>query len=151
MDRKVLVPLDGSGESEKVLALLREQGGARGEVVLFRVVPPGKTIMAGGQILDSSQEEASERAEALSYLHGVRDRHGGDPARWRCEVAIHKSIAQAILDYSMREGVQTIAMYTHDRKGLARLLKGSIASDVSRRAAIEVRVFKPRDLAGVAA
>jgi nucleotide-binding universal stress UspA family protein len=45
--------------------------------------------------------------------------------------------------------VDLIAMYTHDRKGIARLIKGSIASDVSKIAPIEVKVFKPRELASV--
>jgi nucleotide-binding universal stress UspA family protein len=150
MYRKVLVPLDGSKESEKVLTLLRADGALGREVVLFQVIPPGHTLAVGGQILDASQEEQGERATALSYLHEVRDRRGGDPAQWRCEVAVHKSIAQAILDCALRERVDAIAMYTHDRKGLARLLKGSIASDVSHRAAIEVRVFNPQQLAKVA-
>jgi hypothetical protein len=37
-------------------------------------------------------------------------------------------------------------MYTHDRKGLAKLIKGSIAEKVQRRAPIEVKVFRPQEL-----
>ena len=34
-------------------------------------------------------------------------------------------------------------MFTHDRRGLARLVKGSVAREVERRAVIPVRVFRP--------
>ena len=37
-------------------------------------------------------------------------------------------------------------MYTHDRKGLAKLIKGSIAEKVKERATTEVRVVRPREL-----
>ena len=50
------------------------------------------------------------------------------------------------MDYARREGVDLIAMYTHDRKGLARLIKGSIANEVKQSAPIEVRVFTPGEL-----
>ena len=46
----------------------------------------------------------------------------------------------------MREGVDLIGMYTHDRKGLAKLIRGSIAEKVQRRAPIKVQVFRPREL-----
>jgi len=50
-----------------------------------------------------------------------------------------------------QEKADLIAMYTHDRKGLARLVKGSIAAKVERGAPTEVRVFKPTELADVGA
>lgn len=46
----------------------------------------------------------------------------------------------------MREGVDLIGMYTHDRKGLVNLIRGSMADKVHRRPAIEVQVFRPREL-----
>ena len=58
-------------------------------------------------------------------------------------MAISDSISRAIVDVAEREGVDLIAMYTHDREGLAALIKRSIAKDVQRRAPTEVRVFKP--------
>ena len=39
-----------------------------------------------------------------------------------------------------------IAMYTHQRKGLARVFSGSVASEVKKRASTEVRVFTPSEL-----
>ena len=73
----------------------------------------------------------------------------GDPTRWHREVVVAESVSEGIVDFARKEEVDLIAMYTHDRKGIARLIKGSIARDVSKRAPIEVKVFKPRELASV--
>lgn len=71
------------------------------------------------------------------------------PNTRRREVAVAESVSEGIVEFARKEEVDLIAMYTHDRKGIARLIKGSIASDVSKRALIEVKVFKPRELASV--
>ena len=131
--------------------LIREELAPDGEVVLLQVIPPAKTQVVGGQVLLGSQREEVERSKSETYLRGVLrelDRNG-DPARRRAEVAVAESVCQGIVDFAREEEVDLIAMYTHDRKGIARLIKGSIASDVSKRAPIEVKVFKPRELASV--
>lgn len=69
------------------------------------------------------------------------------PNTRRREVAVAESVSEGIVEFARKEEVDLIAMYTHDR--IARLIKGSIASDVSKRALIEVKVFKPRELASV--
>ena len=56
------------------------------------------------------------------------------------------SVAQGIADFAAREEVDLIAMYTHDRKGLAKLIRGSIAEKVQERGLVAVRVFKPKEL-----
>ena len=149
MYQKVLVPLGGSKESEMVLNSIRGLLGQETEVVLLKVVPPmaGQTI---GQItLTGSQREDAERSKVLDYLRGVVHRVGGEAGRWRCEAVVSRSVAEGITSYALREGVDLIAMYTHDRKGLARLIRGSIAAKVQRQVPIEVRVFRPRELAAV--
>jgi nucleotide-binding universal stress UspA family protein len=59
---------------------------------------------------------------------------------------VWKSVPEGIASFADREGVEVIVMYTHDRKGLAKLIKGSIAEKVQRRAPIEVKVFRPQEL-----
>ena len=43
MYRRILIPLDGSKESEGVFALIRGELAPDGEVVLLQVIPPAKT------------------------------------------------------------------------------------------------------------
>ena len=58
--------------------------------------------------------------------------------RWRCEVVVADSVAEGIASFAMREGVDIVAMYTHDRKG--------IAEKVQKGGPVEVRVLRPREL-----
>ncbi len=149
MYSKVLVPLDGSRESEGVLALQEEALAPDGDVILLQVIHPIKTQVYGDYVMDGTEMEASLRFKADVYLNGVVHRLGGDPGRWRCEVVIAKSVPRAIVDEAYREHADLILMYTHDRKGLARLIKGSVASEVQRRAPINVKILSPRELASV--
>ena len=150
MDLTILVPLDGSKESEALFGALQEELSSGSELILLKVIGPARTQVIGEHLIDASQLEASERAQGLSYLREAAQRLGGDATRWRCEVVVGESFAQAIVDFAEREKVDSIVMYSHDRKGLSRLIKGSVARDVQRRALLDVKVVGRRELAGVA-
>jgi nucleotide-binding universal stress UspA family protein len=151
MYRKVLVPLDGSPESEKVLNSLEGLVGPHSEVVLLKVIPPMQGQTIGQATITASQLEETEEANTRAYLRGVAHKIGEEAANWRCEAVVSRSVAEGITGFADRENVDLIAMYTHDRKGLARLIKGSIASQVQRQAPTEVRVFRPKELAEASA
>lgn len=154
MYRKALIPLDGSKEAEEVFPLVKDELDPEGEVLLTQVIPPTKTQMVGGHIILGSQQEEADRYEALSYLRSVSRQQEGEAGRWRFEVEVDNSVAEGIVRLASREGADLIAMYTHDRKLLARHIKRSIAREVQRRAAMEVRIFGTRELserAGAAA
>ena len=148
MYTKVLVPLDGSGEAEAVLPKIRGELAPDGEVILLRVIAPARSHVVGGHLLSADQLIENERSRAMTYLKRVIDKLEGDIERWRREVAVRKSVAEAIADFARQEEADLIAMYTHDRKGLARLIKGSVAREVQRMAETEVKNYGPRDLAG---
>ena len=149
MFKKVLVPLDQTRKSEEVISLIEPELAPDGEVILLQVVPPRRTMLIGSHVLYGEQQEENERTEAIVFCRGVVGRLGGDREARRCEVTIAGSVAEGIVDFARREGADLIAMYTHDRKGLAWLIKGSIANEVKQRAPIEVRIFKPSALAAV--
>lgn len=149
MYRKILIPLDGSGESAEVLVSIQEELTRYTGVILLQVIPPAKTRLMGDRAVFGSQQEDATRSRAMGYLHGLVHEAGADPDRWRCEVIVADCVAGGIVDFARREAVDLIAMYTHDRKGLARLIKRSIAKDVLRRTPILVKVFKPRERVGV--
>ena len=149
MYRKVLVPLDGSLESEGVLSAIREDISSDTEVVLLKVIPRARIVAIGDRAMFAYQREEAERSQALLYLNDVMRRLGGEDSKWRRETTIAGSVADGIVGFARGDGVDLIALYTHDRKGLARLIRGSVARDVQRRVPIEVKVFKPMELAGV--
>jgi len=147
MHKKILVPLDGSAEAEGVLPLVKDELAPEGEGVLLHVLPPFKSQGVGEHVVLGTQLEETERAKALAYLKRIVSQLGDGSDRWRCEVVVTSSVAAGIVDLATREEVELIAMYTHDRKGLAKLIKGSIAEKVQKKAPIEVQIFKPRELA----
>ena len=149
MYQKVLVPLDGSAESEKVIGSIRDLLEPQTEVILLKVIPPMSGYTIGQVVMTSSEVEEAERTKEMGYLREVVHRLGGQTVQFRCQVVVSKSVAEGITSAATQEGVDLIAMYTHDRKGLARLIRGSIAAKVERVSPIEVRVFRPRELAGV--
>ena len=136
MYRKVLVPLDGSRESEEVLTQLQGELAPDGEVTLLKVISPmSSRSVGGGNIILGSQLEENERSEASDYLRDVARRERGDSVRWGYQVVVARSVPQGIVDFAMHHEPDLIAMYTHERKGLARLFKGSVAAEVQRNAA----------------
>ena len=151
MYQKVLIPLDGSKEAEEVFPLVKGEILPEGEVILTQIIPPAKTQMVGGHIILGSQQEEADRYEAIAYLRSVVRQQAWDAGQWRFEVEIDNSVAEGILRLAGREQVDLVAMYTHDRKLLARHIKRSIAREVQRRAASEVRVFGTRELSELTA
>ncbi len=147
MYQKVLVPLDGSSESEKVIGSIQDVLDPQSEVILLKVIPPMSGQRLGQVVFTANEREEAERTKEMGYLRGVVHRFGAQPDRYRCEVVVSKSVAEGIMSLAAQEGIDLIAMYTHDRKGLARLIKGSIAAKVERGSPTEVRVFRPRELA----
>lgn len=149
MHQRILIPLDGSKEAEGVLKKVQKEVAPGEEIVLLHVVPHCAAVVVEDEIWVSKvQQEEAERAKALFYLNCVAKLLGN--YQCRSEVVVADSVCQGILNVVDREGIDLIAMYTHDRKGLARLLRGSIASDVRRRARVEVRVYPPAQVAAAA-
>ena len=134
MYEKVLIPLDGSKEAEEVFPLVKDEVAEQGEVILLQVIQPTRTQMVGGHIILGSQQEESDRFEALGYLRSVGRQQTWDAGNWRFEVEVANSVADGIVRLADREAVDLVAMYTHDRKLLARHVKRSIAREVQRRA-----------------
>ena len=145
--QKILVPLDGSVKSaEGVLGVVQGLLDPEGVAVLLHVIPPSGTKMVGSRFKSGSQVEKHERSKAMGYLKYFADRQSEGPGRWRCEVTVSASVANGIADFARREEVDLIAMYTHGRTGLAKLIKGSIAEKVQGCAVTEVRVVTPREV-----
>lgn len=129
----IFVPLDGSTPSETVLtpALALLSGAKR--VTLFRMVAPITMDMAPTPmplaITDPIALEA-EMTGARSYLEGIaatlRDQGFTVGVEVSANVAAASSIEEAVKAYQP----DLIAMATHARSGLARLIFGSVAESL---------------------
>jgi nucleotide-binding universal stress UspA family protein len=149
MHQIILVPLDGSSEAERVIGLAQSELAANGAFILLQVIPPAKNQRFGEHVILSTQQEEADRAAALDYLKSVAQQQSVQPAEWLFEVAVSDSVAEEIVNVARREQAGLVAMYTHDRRGLAKIIRGSIAQKVKEISPVEVRAFPPRELEAI--
>lgn len=145
MYKKILVPLDGSELAEQVLPLVIEIAkGAGSEIILLRVpdVPIYETMMTVPEFNTQVREQAEREArEYLAQLSGDLREKG---LRVRTHIALAGAVYYTILQTAKEFGVDVIAMSTHGRSGLARLVMGSVADDVVRHADLPVLLVRPQ-------
>lgn len=141
-DTKVLVPVDGSANSERVIdaLLLEHTFGPVLDIILLNVRIP---IDSGHARMFASPAEidAYYREEGLRDLKSARNKldTAGIPYQWHVAVG---RIAETILHFARQHQVDRIIMGTHGRTALAHLMLGSVASAVSRNSDIPVTLVK---------
>ena len=146
---RILVPLDRSIKgADGVLAIAQDLLGPEGEGILLHVIPPGEAKTVGLRFVSAKQAENENRSLGMGFMKYFANRLNKVSGQWRCEVVVSRSVPEGIADTAAREEVDLIAMYTHDRKGLARMFKGSVTDKVKERAPTEVRVVRPYELVG---
>lgn len=140
--RRVVVPLDGSRLAEdiipRILAVARPFDM---QIVLLRVVPPVMREIDGAATLMVLDETAARKGEARHCLAGI----AGDllargvrvQTRVRCGTPVTEIIAAA-----RAVNADLIAMTTHGRSGLTRLLLGSVAEAILRQGEFPLFVMK---------
>ena len=151
MYQKVLVPLDDSDDSRSVVKALSGLVAEGGEAILLHVIPPGKSKGTGDFAVLGSQIEEGERGAAMVHLNRLSSELSEASIKSTCAVVVSNTVVGCIVNYASEHGVDLIAMYTHGRKGLAKLLKGSVTADVRAHTAIEVQSFESAELAELAA
>lgn len=138
MYKRVLVPVDGSGVAESILPYIREIASPPDlDVILLQVngiIPP--MAIEGTRNFGYDRIEARrEQAEMYLGLLAAEIRISGARVHTRVRLG---DAADEILAVARDEEVDLIAMATHGRTGPARLLWGSVAESVVRRAPVPV-------------
>lgn len=146
---EVLVPLDGSELSEAALDPAAALAGAlEVPLVLLRVV--GSRMELGSTYIPHAAKEyreqvAAERREAESYLDDVSQRLAGREVQVAGTEVVEGPAARSILDRAVATGPAVIAMATHGRGGLRRMVLGSVTDKVVRAAVGPVLAVRPGD------
>jgi nucleotide-binding universal stress UspA family protein len=107
------------------------------EPPLFGYAPEALAPGLNQQVLEQQQ------VEAQIYLDRVAEPMRAQRLQVRTKVLIAPP-AGAILEYAREQAVDVIALATHGRGGIARMLLGSVADQVVRGAAAPVLVYRPR-------
>ena len=164
---RVLMPIDGSEFSQQILNYVRKSlDPAIHEVILLRVfsepvhgLVPTPPVAAGSEARTPYYESVRDAnlAKHPIYANQIRDNvraelvhemqpilHALEAAGYRASVEIlFGDPADEILRVSRECQVDMIAMTTHGRTGLARLLFGSVAQRVLAKASVPVLLLRP--------
>jgi nucleotide-binding universal stress UspA family protein len=138
---RILVALDGSEFAEEVLPLVEELAEKAGSTLLLVQVAPrlGTDMVAASAPQDPTLTHRFEVEAAGSYLGAVAKRLR-EKGRTVLTAQPEGHAAEEILAYARKEEVDLIAITTHGRGALGRLLFGSVADEVLQQAPCPVLV-----------
>jgi nucleotide-binding universal stress UspA family protein len=155
MYERILVPLDGSEGAETVLPFAENIAGPLdAELVLLRVVEPIAAVVGlGSGEVGGIDALRNHQREAKRYLAELAERLGTKGLRVRTLAALGAPVTE-IVTAAEAEKADLIAMTTHGRTGVRRLVFGSVAEGVLRGGAVPVLMFRmpaPADTPSAAA
>jgi nucleotide-binding universal stress UspA family protein len=163
---KVLVPLDGSPLSRQIVGYIQRMfRPADCELIVLRVTeppeglianPPRPVSMAWRTPLHESFYDAElsqhptyasqvwENVRAVAESELLPDIRALKEAGYAVSVLIQAgNPARTIVDVAERQAVDAVAMATHGRTGLRRLLLGSVAEAVLRELTVPLVLVRP--------
>jgi len=128
--QEILVPLDGSGESESVLPYLRDLAPRFGSNVHILGVGIGRKIRRVNRLLED-------------YINRIASGLHSDNIK--AEPVIHYGIAaDRILNFIVENDIDLIIMATHGRSGVTRWWMGSVAEKVISEATAPVLLVRSK-------
>jgi nucleotide-binding universal stress UspA family protein len=158
---KILVPLDGSKLAEVVLPYVQELARRfESEVTLIQVIAAFSKLVAGTMpagleptgagaavgVEAASEALKAEREDSRSYLEGVVGGLKAQKIKVQAEI-VEGTAGGTIVEYAHGHAMDLIAMSTHGRSGLLRLVFGSVADQVLRQAGTPVLLIRSREAA----
>jgi len=146
MYQRILVPTDGSPLAEAAADNAIELARACGSEILplcVAVPEPVLQSMEGAMTYDPGLriEELMEHARRYVDVIASRARQAGVPCTPLTCNALDP--AEAIVDIARKHACDLIVMGSHGRRGLSRLLAGSVTQSVLAYAPVPVMVLRP--------
>ena len=149
----ILITLDGTPLAEHILEPAVTLGKAmKADFTLLRVVSPvypvtlpAEPAIIGGAAMDIMERvetiHVELRKEANQYLDTIAQRLRAEGLKVQTRVVIEEQPDVAILD-NAKPPIDMIAIETHGRGGLSRLLMGSVTDKVIRGSKLPILVHK---------
>jgi nucleotide-binding universal stress UspA family protein len=159
--KHVLLPLDGTPLAELIIEPAIALGELMGaDYTLLSAIRPVAPVHypAEGVINDPSPEgmiqqlqrvETESRRKGQDYLNEVAERLRRRSLRVHTKIVDETQPAVAVIEAARKLSADLIAMQTHGRSGLHRLLMGSVAEKVLRGAGVPVLVQRDPSLTPV--
>jgi nucleotide-binding universal stress UspA family protein len=143
--RQILVPLDGSALAEDALAHAVELGElVQAHYTLLQAIDPLVLTHAPSAALAHRDETPLDQCceEARAYLEQIAAQLRAQSLRVQTAVMLAPP-AVAIREYARQHRMDLIAMTTHGRSGISRLLLGSVVDQVVRIVCVPVLLHRP--------
>ncbi len=142
----IMVPLDGSSFAEQIIpTVIGLAGKLNASCHLCSVVQPDTSVVTRRE---AGLEEGLNRTvpecgvdQAQAYLTGVAERFGQHSVQATSRVVEGHYVANAIVAEAQNAKCELIALATHGRSGVKRLVLGSVADKVIRTANTPVLVL----------
>ncbi len=152
MDKKILVCLDGSKLAEAIIPYAVEQARRlNNQLLLFRaysepaIISPAMPGMPGFPIESprGGRDLIEDEQEAETYLKILADK-----LRKKSKISVSYSKVlgppgSTIVEYGNKRNIELIAITTHGRSGLGRVVLGSVAEYVIRNSSKPVLLIGP--------
>ncbi|MBR9988612.1 MAG: universal stress protein [Gemmatimonadetes bacterium] len=140
--RRILVTLDGSDFSEQILDFVVPLANALGaRLSLLHVISPASMMITAESDL---QRPIPHRTEAMEYLTHVAAKFPAGTPEPELIAAEAGDGASAIIAELQRPTHDALAIATHGRSGLSRMILGSVAERVVRATKRPVLLYRPR-------
>jgi universal stress protein A len=135
--KKVLFPTDFSHTGDAALALattLAKEGNGRLIIAHAQEAP---LAYGGGEMYYGMPEPSTD--ELLNLLHAIKPTDSSIPVEYRLVLG---DPAEAIVRLADEEDIELIVLGSHGRTGFSRILMGSVAESIVRKAHCPVLVYK---------
>ena len=136
--KRILVPVDFDESSLNALELAGKVAGqSDGMVFVLHVVPVDMDVSGMPQYVDLIKRQENLDHERLTT---IASQHLG-AVKWEIRDEMGKP-ADVVAELATQLDADLIVMVTHGRRGLARLVEGSIAEEVLRKAPCPVLAIR---------
>ncbi|SFB89757.1 universal stress protein [Massilia yuzhufengensis] len=146
MYKRILIPTDGSPVSDYAAGAAIDFAQACGsETVALSIAVPEPVLQSleGAMVLDPGQEVDTLLRHAYQLASAIAER--ARTAGVACTPLTRFALdpGEAIVETARKQGCDLIVMGSHGRRGLSRLLAGSVTQSVLAYAPVPVMVLRP--------
>jgi nucleotide-binding universal stress UspA family protein len=140
--QKILFPTDFSHFSNEGLNLATSLARDNGATLFIVHVQEPSTAYAGGEMYYGISEPNTQKLKSM-----LKDVLPSDPTVPYEHHLITGDPASALVGFAKEHAIDLIVMGTHGRRGVMRVLMGSVAEVIVRRAPCPVLTYKPAVMA----
>jgi nucleotide-binding universal stress UspA family protein len=142
MGERILVPFDGSPLARQALERAVTKHPADQITVLFVIDPVWAVYEAEAKGLPAARTWYDRMTDRADEICAEATEQAGEQ---HCEITTATEIGRpgrTILEYAVANGIDHIIIGSHGREGVSRLILGSVAERVIRRAPMPVTVVR---------